>query len=100
MCLPNYAGQSTSTVLKPLTPHQKTARRKEIQSLLKLLAGMILVAYEDDAFLKGNLVSEISSDPQLKGISLDEDTIRKWVNEVKEFVDTSARTKAPKPKRV
>lgn len=55
---------------------------KERSSLLKMIIGMAIEGYRyDPAAKRGPTASEIASDLQLLGISLDEDTIRRWLKE-------------------
>lgn len=72
---------------QPLTPTEKTAYAKERQSLLKMLGGIVLVTYGDQAFATRKLAREVASDLHKQGIAIDEDTVRKWLNEAKQIVD-------------
>ncbi len=60
----------------------KSLSDKERSSLLKMIIGMAIEGYRYDPTAKrGPTASEIASDLQLLGISLDEDTIRRWLKE-------------------
>jgi hypothetical protein len=55
---------------------------KERESLLKLVIGMAIVGYKyDPAKQRNAAISEIAGDLQTLGVSLDEDTVRKWLRE-------------------
>lgn len=64
------------------TETQKPLSDKERKSLLKIILGMALTNYEfDPKAERSSIVSEITSDLELHGISLDKDTVRKWLKE-------------------
>ena len=55
---------------------------KEKETLLKLVIGMAIQGYAyDPSKKKSSVPSEIQSDLDLLGLSLDQDTIRKWLKE-------------------
>ncbi|MCB9983642.1 MAG: hypothetical protein H6861_08245 [Rhodospirillales bacterium] len=65
----------TPTPLKPLSDRERS-------SLLKMIIGMAVKGYQYDPKAKRSpTAGEIVSDLQLLGISLDEDTARKWLKE-------------------
>ena len=76
---------------KPQKP-ELTSRERE--SLLQLLIGMAIKGYVyDPNASRTNTAKEIANDLQLAGLSLDEDTIRKYLNEAKAlFSDKLNRT--------
>ena len=60
---------------------------KEKTSLLKILLGLTLTNYEYNPNASRNSTArEIASDLELQGLSVDEDTIRKWLNQSKEYL--------------
>ena len=60
---------------------------RERQSLLKLFIGLALTCYGHEPQAANSIkVSEIKSDLELRGISFDEDTIRKYLNEAKSLL--------------
>ena len=59
-----------------------TALKKERESLLKLVIGMAIKGYGyDPAALKSDKVKEIADDLALLGLSIDTDTVRKYLKE-------------------
>lgn len=73
-----------STKEKPLGP-------KERQSALKLIIGMAMSGYGYDPLDKRSpKVREIANDLSLLGISLDTDTVRKWLKEAKELLPSES----------
>lgn len=62
---------------KPIGPRER-------ESLLKLILGMAIKGYSyDPKATKSTQISEIAGDLQLAGLALDEDTVRKYLNEAK-----------------
>lgn len=62
-----------------------SAASRERQSLLRLVIGMAIGGYGFDPKASRTATArEIGSDLQLRGLALDEDTIRKYLNEAKE----------------
>ena len=60
----------------------KPLSEKERASLLKIVIGMAVKGYEYNPNASRNTTAkDISSDLQLLGISIDEDTVRKWLKE-------------------
>lgn len=78
------AKENAKSDQRAVTPNERTAWAKERQSLLKILAGVILEAYTKDAFAGRDLAREITGDLHSRGIPIDEDTVRKWLNEARE----------------
>tara|TARA_Y100000815_G_scaffold274481_1_gene308739 strand:- start:41456 stop:42442 length:987 start_codon:yes stop_codon:yes gene_type:complete len=65
----------------------KSAASRERQSLLKLVIGMAIKGYGHNPDAARTSTSrEISSDLQLIGLSLDEDTIRRYLTEAKDLL--------------
>jgi len=68
---------------------------KERDSLLKILLGLALTNYTYDPRSSRNTTAkEIFSDLNLHGISVDEDTIRKWLTQAKEYLPDNWDPKA------
>lgn len=68
-------------------PEQAEFHSKEKQTLLKLLLGLALTNYEyNPKASRNSTAKEISSDLALHGLQIDEDTVRKWLNESKELL--------------
>ncbi len=66
---------------------RSSANSRERQSLLKLVIGIAVKGYGyDPKATRTRTVQEMSSDLQMLGLSLDEDTIRKYLNEAKELL--------------
>ena len=60
---------------------------RERNSLLKLIIGMAIKGYTYDPKAgRTGIVREIASDLEQLGISLDDDTIRKYLSEAKELL--------------
>lgn len=65
----------------------KSLHTKERETLLKMVIGMAVKGYVYKPDAKRNTTSgEIKQDLELLGISLDEDTIRRWLKEASEFL--------------
>ena len=65
----------------------KTLGPRERDSLLKLIIGMAVKGYVyDPAALKSRAIKEIATDLELLGLSLDEDTVRKYLTEARELL--------------
>lgn len=63
---------------------------KERNSLLKIIIGMAVDGYGyDPKASRSPAAREISACLLTRGISVDEDTIRKWLNQAKEICDVS-----------
>jgi hypothetical protein len=72
--------------VKPLAPKEPKSEPtpRERDSLLKLILGMAIKGYSyDPKATKSAQISEIASDLQIAGLSLDEDTVRKYLNKAK-----------------
>jgi len=66
-------------------PSPKSLSVRERESLLKLVIGMAIGGYAYDPKASRTATArEICSDLQLRGLTLDEDTIRKYLNEARE----------------
>jgi len=66
---------------------EKPIGTRERESLLKLFIGLALTCYGHEPQAANSIkVSEIKSDLELRGISFDEDTIRKYLNEAKSLL--------------
>lgn len=66
---------------------EKPLHTKEKESLLKILLGLALTNYTFDPHASRNSTSrEITDDLRLHGLSVDEDTVRKWLSEAKEYL--------------
>jgi hypothetical protein len=75
-------------VPKPSAP--QTLRSKERDSLLKLVLGMAVDGYGyDPKASRSPVPREIADCLELLGLSIDEDTVRKWLNEAKEAHEVS-----------
>lgn len=62
---------------------------KSFKSLLRLVGGMAVAIYNfDPTESRSDVVSQIQSDLDLKGINMDADTIRKWVREGAKLINT------------
>lgn len=60
---------------------------KERNTLLKLLLGLALTNYEyNPQASKNSTAKDIVNDLSLHGLHVDEDTVRKWLNQSKEFL--------------
>ncbi len=83
---------SELTKEKPKVAKQPSS--KERDSLLKIILAMAIKGYAYDSNApRSNLASEVVSDAQLLGLSIDEDTVRKYLNEAKAtFSDKLNRT--------
>ncbi len=66
-------------------PKPKSAHTKEQETLLKLLLGLALTNYTYNPLANRNFTAkEIADDLLLHGLSVDEDTVRKWLNRAKD----------------
>ncbi len=66
---------------------QTALHSKEKETLLKLLLGLALTNYEYNPLASRNSTAkEIAGDLGLQGLAIDEDTVRKWLNEAKELL--------------
>lgn len=71
----------------PELPQGEELHTKEKNTLLKLLLGLALTNYEFNPRATRNATArEITSDLALHNLNLDEDTVRKWLNEAKELL--------------
>lgn len=60
---------------------------KEKEALLKILLGLALTNYTyDPKASRTSTAREITDDLKLHGISVDEDTVRKWLTQAKEYL--------------
>jgi len=74
----------------PTAPSERGLGARERASLLKLVIGMAVGGYGYDPLAaRGTTAKEISSDLALKGIGLDEDTVRKYLREAAEMLPSS-----------
>lgn len=65
----------------------KELSAKERTSLLKLVIGMAVAGYSyDPRQTRSRTTKEIADDLRIRGISLDEDTVRKYLAQAKEFL--------------
>lgn len=87
------------SVLKTTKPHNPKGQKFELglrerESLLKLILGMAIDGYGyDPKANKSNQIKEIAGHLLTRGLSLDEDTVRKYMNEAKAlFSDELNRT--------
>jgi hypothetical protein len=63
---------------------EKPIGQRERESLLKLILGMAIKGYSyDPKATKSTQINEISGDLRIAGLALDEDTVRKYLNEAK-----------------
>lgn len=82
---------------KPAASPSPVARERalvtrERATVLKLIAGMAIRGYAyDPKAAKNAAIGDIESDLQLLGVRLDQDTIRKWVQEAVSYVDEAKR---------
>lgn len=82
----NPVGKSVATIVKKTDP-KSNFLPKEKDSLLKIVLGLVLTNYEYKPHASRNSTSrEIVDDLLLHGISVDEDTVRKWLSEAKELL--------------
>ncbi len=66
---------------------QKSLGNRERDTLLKLIIGMAIKGYRyDPKALKNTSIKEITDDLDSLGISLDADTVRKWIKEAAEIL--------------
>lgn len=90
-------GQATSArliervaELEAKPPPEQGLRGKERESVLKLVIGMAVEGYRHDpALSRSRAVSEITSDIEKLGLSLSDDTVRKWLKEAAELLPGS-----------
>ena len=65
----------------------KGLRTRERETLLKLLVGMAVATYKHDpTATRTSTAAAISQDLHSLGISIDEDTVRKWLKEAADFL--------------
>ena len=73
--------------------------KKERDSMLKLIIGMAVRAYVyDPTQSRSSIASEISDDLATCGISMDVDTIRKYLKQSAEYLPREAKPNSTKPK--
>lgn len=74
---------------------EKPFGQRERESLLKLILGMAIKGYSyDPKATKSGQINEIAGDLQILGLALDDDTVRKYLNEAKAiFADTITEQK-------
>lgn len=78
-----FSNQITAEPIKDMS----SMKSKEKETLLKILLGLALTNYEFNPQASRNSTArEIKDDLLLHGISVDEDTVRKWLNESKEHL--------------
>jgi len=72
---------------EPDTPEQKSLGARERESLLKLVIGMAIKGYDHNPKAsRSSTAKDIAHDLHLIGISLDEDTVRKYLAEGRELL--------------
>jgi hypothetical protein len=88
------ANHMTAVRESSVSKGEKPVGPRERDSLLKLILGMAIEGYSyDPKATKSAHISEIASDLQIVGLALDEDTVRKYLNEAKAlFSDVLNRT--------
>jgi hypothetical protein len=79
-------GASNPSLTRPVA-EEKSLSTKERETLLKMVIGMARDSYKYDPKLnRSNVPQEIANDLAKHGISLDVDTIRKWLRQAAEFL--------------
>ena len=76
---------------------------RERQSLYKLIIGMAIKGYGHNPFDASKATKkskEIAGDVALLGMSIDEDTVRKYLTEAKELISTEERQRLAQPNSV
>jgi hypothetical protein len=74
-------------ISSPKQQQHNQLQSREKETLLKILLGLALTNYEYNPHASRNSTSrEIAGDLSLQGISVDEDTVRKWLSEAKEYL--------------
>ena len=82
---------TTTKTEENITPLEKPLHTKEKETLLKMIAGMAVDAYGYDPSAKRSPIpKEIADILTEHGISLDQDTVRKWLKEASELLPQSA----------
>lgn len=85
-----YENQTLKQKLNTYTERGKAKKplhTKERESLLKMVIGMAMKGYAyDPKKTRNSSIPEIANDLELLGITLDQDTVRKWINEAKEHL--------------
>lgn len=71
----------------------KQANAKEIESLLKLVIAMAIKGYRFDPKKRSSIPREIVSDVEQVGLSIDEDTVRKWLKQGVELLPPDGNKK-------
>jgi len=72
-------------------PDEKSLQTKERESLLKMIIGMAVSGYcYDPTATRSSTPKEIVDDLDLRGISIDVDTVRKWLKEASELLPQDA----------
>lgn len=94
-----YQGDNGNFVSKPFGKSSKankeTLSTREKNTLLKLVLGMAIKGYTyDPKQSRNSAVTDIASDLEALGISVDADTIRKWLKEAAESHLTSQALEA------
>jgi hypothetical protein len=83
---------SKNSALKPKEKKEKQLSTKERNTLLKLVVGMAIDGYGYDlSASRSSMPREIAAGLLTHNISIDEDTVRNWLNEAKELVDIIGR---------
>lgn len=76
--------------LRSQTPGNKALGTRERDSLLKLIIGMAVSGYGYDPKLyRSSIPQEIADDLSRHGLSMDVDTVRKWLREASELLPSS-----------
>jgi hypothetical protein len=65
-----------------ITECNKNLDKREKKSMLKIIGGLIKIAYEDDV-----TPTELNDDLSEKGIEIDTDTVSKYINAAKELLE-------------
>lgn len=82
---------SEATALQTQAASEKTLGTRERESLLKLIIGMAIGGYGyDPTASRSEQPSAIASDLVTNGVSLDVDTVRKWLKEAAELLPKKA----------
>jgi hypothetical protein len=76
---------------KAKAPKEKSLGTRERETLLKIIIGMAIEGYRyNPGAAKNTAVSEIANDLEKLGITVSDDTVRKWLNEGAELLPQEA----------
>jgi hypothetical protein len=79
--LKEFQAIATKVTVSPAAP-EKGLSTRERESLLKLIIGMAMAGYRyDPKVARSDKIGEIANDLVSTGVSLDVDTVRKWLKE-------------------